>query len=189
MIGLVADAGPLELPLLLKPLADVWREKSANTAPRLLAALQRSPGFASLRQEDLTLLFDNAPPEVSTAAEPLLQRLRQEYASSLRQVLRTTFNLVGGDPARGKEIFFGKRALCSACHRAGPEPGQGIGPDLRRIGEVRSQRDLLEAILAPSSSFARGFESKSVVTNSGRVISGVIRQKTGRHDYPVDVTT
>ena len=37
------------------------------------------------------------------------QRLRQEYASSLRQVLRTTFNLVGGDPARGKEIFFGNR--------------------------------------------------------------------------------
>ena len=31
-------------------------------------------------------------------------------------------------------------------------------PDLTRIGQVRSERDLLEAILFPSASFARGYE-------------------------------
>jgi putative heme-binding domain-containing protein len=140
--------------------------------------LEKSPGFASLSEEQLTTLFDDAPLEARTAAEPLFRRLTEEYSTSVRQVLRTTFNLVGGDPVRGKEIFFGKRALCSACHRVGPEKGKEIGPDLRRIGEVRSHRDLLEAILAPSASFAREFEPKTIVTTSGRVISGVIHKET-----------
>ena len=56
--------------------------------------------------------------------------------------------------------------------------GKPIGPDLRGIGKVRNYRDLLEAILLPSASFARGFESKMVTTRSGRVYSGVIRGET-----------
>ncbi|MCH2124114.1 MAG: c-type cytochrome, partial [Pirellulaceae bacterium] len=178
VIDLVAQAGPLELPLLLQPLTGLWRTLSKTSSRRLLAALEKAPGFASLQETVLTNLFQEAPAEIRVAAQPLLQRLQEEYASSIREVLRTTFNLVGGDPSRGKEIFFGKRALCSACHRVGPQKGKEIGPDLRRIGEVRSPRDLLEAILAPSASLARGFEGQTVVTTSGRVISGVLHQET-----------
>ena len=178
VIALVAQAGPLELPLLLQPLGDAWQYDSDKTARQLVAALDKSPGFASLHEDQLAMLFASAPTETRNAAEPLFRRLKAEYATSLRQVLRTVFNQAGGDAARGKEIFFGKQALCSACHRAGPEKGKEIGPDLRRIGEVRSHRDLLEAILAPNASFARGFEPKTIVTNSGRVVSGVIRGET-----------
>jgi putative heme-binding domain-containing protein len=178
VIDLAAQAGPLELPLLLKPLAGVWQDDSGKAGRRLTLALEKSPGFASLNEEQLTALFDGAASEARIAAEPLFLRLKQEYSTSVRQVLRTTFNLVGGDAVRGKEIFFGKRALCSACHRVGPEQGKEMGPDLRGIGEVRSHRDLLEAILAPSASFARGFEPKTVVTTSGRVISGVIHKES-----------
>jgi putative membrane-bound dehydrogenase-like protein len=183
VIDLVAQAGPLELPLFLKPLSDVGRNSSGQAAQRLIAALERSPGFASLGEEQLTALFENAAPEVLAMSEPLVRRVKDEYATSIRQVLRTTFNLVGGRADHGKELFFGKRALCSACHRVGlervgAEEGKEIGPDLSRIGEVRSPRDLLEAILAPSSSLARGFESRIVTTTAGRVYSGVIRQET-----------
>jgi putative heme-binding domain-containing protein len=178
VIDLVARAGPLELPLLLQSLGDAWRHDSDETASHLIAALEASPGFASLSEDHLAKLFEEAPPEAIAAAEPLVRRLQAEYATSLRQVLRTVFNQFGGDAARGKEIFFGKRALCSACHRAGPEKGHEIGPDLRRIGEVRSHRDLLESILAPSASMARGFEPKTIVTKSGRIVSGVVRAET-----------
>ena len=160
VIILVPQAGPMELPLLLQPLANVWQHATADTGRQLIASLEKSPA------------------DVRSAAESLIQRLNAEYATSLRQVLRTVFNLVGGDPVRGKEIFYGKQALCSSCHRTGPEKENDIGPDLRRIGEVRSPRDLLEAILAPNASIARGYETKSIVTKAGKIYSGVIRSET-----------
>ncbi len=178
VIDLVSKAGPLELPLLLQPLAEVWQHATVETGQHLINALEKSPGFASLTEEQLAGLFEKSPAEVQSAADLLTKRLKAEYATSVRQVLRTVFNLVGGDPVRGKNIFYGKQALCSTCHRAGPEKDNNIGPDLRRIGEVRSPRDLLEAILAPSASIARGYEPKSILTKAGNVFSGVIRSET-----------
>jgi putative membrane-bound dehydrogenase-like protein len=178
VVDLAARAGPLELPLLISSLARVWKSGSAELADRLFLTLESAPGFDSLTEEQLKGLFEAAPITFQPKAQKLRERLGAVAATSLRTHLRTSFILVGGDPARGKEIFYSKRALCSACHRAGPEERIEIGPDLRRIGEVRSPRDLLEAILAPSASFARGFESRTVITQSGRVISGVIRDES-----------
>lgn len=56
--------------------------------------------------------------------------------------------------------------------------GGDIGPDLSRIGQIRSHRDLAEALLFPSATFARTFETYIVVTNDGKVTSGVISRET-----------
>jgi putative heme-binding domain-containing protein len=56
--------------------------------------------------------------------------------------------------------------------------GGRIGPDLSTAGARRNTRDLLEAILYPSSSLARGFESFSVVTSDGKVQTGLILAET-----------
>jgi len=178
VIQLTATAGPLELPLLFGSLSAVWKDGADGAGERLTAALKSSPGFASLTEEQLTQLFNDAPGESKKQLSLLTHQLRDEQARSIRTHLRTSFILAGGDVVRGRSLFYGKRTLCSACHRAGPDDKAEIGPDLRRIGAVRSPRDLLEAILLPSASFARGFEPKSVVLNSGRVISGVIRHET-----------
>jgi putative heme-binding domain-containing protein len=61
--------------------------------------------------------------------------------------------------------------------------GGKIGPDLTRIGQVRSERDLLEAIVFPSASFARGYEPVVVKTRSGEVHGGVLRS----NDLPDEV--
>lgn len=178
VIQLAATAGPLELPLLLGPLASLWTDGSEGAGERLGAALRSSPGFASLTEDQLTQLFNDAPDESKKQLSLLNRQLRDERAKSIRTHLRTSFILAGGDAVRGRSLFYSKRILCSACHRAGPNEKSEIGPDLRRIGAVRSPRDLLEAILVPSASFARGFEPKSVVLKSGRVISGVIRRES-----------
>ena len=85
--------------------------------------------------------------------------------------------LVDGDPGRGEAVFFGGQASCWFCHRVG-ERGGNIGPDLSLIGEARSPRDLLEAIVFPNASIARGFQTIVVVTRSGDVHAGVIRRET-----------
>ena len=62
------------------------------------------------------------------------------------------------------------------CHAIGYIGGK-IGPDLTRIGQVRTERDLLEAVLYPSASFARSYEPVMVVLKSGAVHTGVLKSE------------
>ena len=65
----------------------------------------------------------------------------------------------------------------AACHTAEKRGGR-IGPDLSSVGAVRSGGDLLEALLFPSSSFARGFEPYVVETRQGIVHQGILGRET-----------
>ena len=90
--------------------------------------------------------------------------------------------VAAGDAASGEDVFFSQRAACSACHRVGTR-GERIGPELTKIGEVRNRRDLLEAILFPSASLARGYESFHIVTGEGKVHSGLLSRETAASLY------
>src|SRR5690606_7948756 len=70
--------------------------------------------------------------------------------------------------------FFGK-GTCFTCHAVGKE-GSDFGPDLTNIGEIRSTHDLLEAIVFPSVSFAREYETYEIRT-SDKTFTGIIRQQ------------
>jgi putative heme-binding domain-containing protein len=63
--------------------------------------------------------------------------------------------------------------------------GQGakVGPDLSRIGSIRTGRDLLEAVVFPSATFARGFEPFRVRTKDGGVHDGLIARETADAIY------
>jgi len=56
-----------------------------------------------------------------------------------------------------------------------------MGPDLTRIGRVRTERDLLEAIAFPSASFVRGYEPMLLKTKNGEQSVGVILGETATH--------
>ena len=88
----------------------------------------------------------------------------------------------GGDAQRGRHIFFGKKAACAGCHTIATEGGK-VGPDLSTIGKIRTGRDLLEAVAFPSASFARGYRSYTILTEQGRVHTGVISRQTSDHIY------
>ena len=91
--------------------------------------------------------------------------------------------LAGGEIQRGRDLFFGnKKAICATCHAVQGQGGK-FGPDLTKIGAIRSPRDLLEAIVFPSASFARGYEPFTVATDEGQVISGIIARETADAIY------
>lgn len=81
--------------------------------------------------------------------------------------------LPAGDPQRGQAVFQSDKIACNKCHQVAGVGGQ-IGPDLTSIGKSRGRRDLLESILFPNATFARGFAPYVVLTDEGQIYSGII---------------
>jgi putative heme-binding domain-containing protein len=75
-----------------------------------------------------------------------------------------------GDPARGRALFV---AECLQCHRVGAEGG-ALGPDLTRIGLVRSREALVTSLREPSASVPAGFHTVELVSRGER-IEGVMK--------------
>jgi putative heme-binding domain-containing protein len=117
----------------------------------------------------------NFPSVVQAQGQELLARLNTDAAQEKQHLDEMLPLLTGGDIRRGQAIFNSQKAACSSCHAIG-YLGGNIGPDLTRIGQVRTERDLLEAIVYPSASFVRSYEPLVVVTKSGDDYNGVVRK-------------
>jgi len=74
-------------------------------------------------------------------------------------------------------VFHSEKAACFTCHAIGYRGGN-VGPDLTKVGQVRSERDLLEAIVYPSASLIRSYEPVVVATSDGKVANGLLRNET-----------
>ncbi len=76
-----------------------------------------------------------------------------------------------GDPRRGAVIFYRRGLACANCH----EPSQtalSLGPDLSKPGRAVASREIVEAILEPSKTILKGFESTSILTKDGKTLTG-----------------
>jgi putative membrane-bound dehydrogenase-like protein len=142
-----------------------WRPE----AERVKALLERA-GAAERSQTDLVLT------ELARAEE------RHAALWGRYQPL-----LSGGDPQRGRGVFFGP-AGCTACHQVAGAGGSG-GPDLTRIGLVRPGESILRSILFPHSTPApQGFEAWVFETRDGRSLVGML-EREGADDVELrDIT-
>jgi putative membrane-bound dehydrogenase-like protein len=171
---LLEKASPLEASWLLQAFAGSSDPQSGRA---LVAALKNASAIASLAPARVREAIAHYPADVQAAAEELLKAQTatdSDRAAALERFLTST---QPGEAKRGEEIFFGQRAACAACHRV-DERGEKIGPDLSKIGAIRNRRDLAEAILFPSASLARGYESFGVMTKDGQVHSGIMGRQT-----------
>ena len=121
--------------------------------------------------------FQGYPPQIGRAAEPLLKHLEVDAGKQRARLVELEGVLSGGKAARGRKVFFGNRAACSTCHAVQKEGGH-VGPDLSKIGGIRSGRDLLESIVFPSASIVRGYEPYVITTRDGRQHTGIIAGET-----------
>jgi putative membrane-bound dehydrogenase-like protein len=174
LAGAIAEAGALELPRLLPAFE---RGQTGPVGTALVAALDVAPGLRSLAPDAVRQALRSYPEEVRDRAGPLIARLESDRSRQETRLAELRPLLDRGDRDRGKEIFFGQKAACTTCHAIGPQGGH-VGPDLSKIGAIRSGRDLLEAIVFPSASFARGFEPYTIATDDGRVHAGIIARES-----------
>lgn len=170
----IPSVGPLELGQLL----DLFHQSpTAEVAESFIAALQQCPAAAALSQERVAECLEPFPSSISESKQALFDTLAAAQREKLQQIDRVVALLDEADIRRGQSVFNSAKASCKACHEMG-YLGGNVGPDLTRIGRIRTERDLLEAILFPSVSFVRSYEPVEVLTSHGKLISGLIRDET-----------
>jgi putative membrane-bound dehydrogenase-like protein len=167
----VKAAGPLEVERLLDACAQSTDEAVGSALISALKASQRG----SLRIAALRSRLAKFGPAVQKQTEELYAALNADEAqqkAKLEVLLGETHN---GDVRRGQAVFHSAKAACSSCHSVGYVGGK-LGPDLTKIGSIRTERDLLESIVFPSASFVRSYEPIVVTTKSGKQHNGLLRK-------------
>ena len=82
--------------------------------------------------------------------------------------------LKSADLSHGRLVF---KKTCSQCHTLYGEGGK-IGPDL--TGSNRKNLDyVLQNALDPSAAVGNAYQMTTIITTAGRVISGIVLEKTG----------
>jgi putative membrane-bound dehydrogenase-like protein len=163
--------GPMELDRLLDAFAKTNDERVGQ---KLLQSLQAPSARAGLRVESLKPRLAKYGPSIQKEAQKLYESLNADLGKQQARLEEMLTTLPAGDVRRGQVVFNNPKAACITCHSIGYVGGK-IGPDLTRIGSIRTERDLLEAIVFPNSSFVRGYEPVLVTLHSGKTVNGIIR--------------
>jgi putative heme-binding domain-containing protein len=170
--GILPAAGPVDLARLL-PAFEKSKDDAVGLA--LVKALQDPKVRPAVRLEQVKPILDKYGPKVQEAAKPLYAAFAADRAGETAKLEALVKEMPAGDIRRGQVVFQGAKAACATCHKIGYVGGT-IGPDLTKIGSLRTDRDLLESIVFPSASFVRSYEPVKVTTKDGRTVQGILKK-------------
>lgn len=162
-----------------KKLAEVVTQLLASTsgALALLETMQGSALVARTKQEAVWQGTKHADPQIRDLFEryvPEEQRVRR-LGSAIKPA---EILAIAGNADRGKNLFFNVAGVqCKNCHRV-RGVGTELGPELSAIGKKYNRTQLLESILEPSKAVDPKFVAYLVETTSGRVLTGLLVEKT-----------
>ncbi|MEO1615256.1 MAG: PVC-type heme-binding CxxCH protein [Planctomycetota bacterium] len=97
----------------------------------------------------------------------LEQELLEQPVSELAKIAMENGNL-----KRGKRLFYTSAASCFACHDP-PGNAPRLGPDLTQMKKQISPEDWVNSVLYPSKQIDKEFAQVNVLTDEGKVISGI----------------
>ncbi|GEM_PF-2497392 len=172
----VGEADALVLPTLLRSFLHTSNDAAGLS---LVIALGKTPAASSLSPDEAGRVLSHFSVGVRTAAKQMLEPLGVDLEKRQKHLEELAPLLEGGDPSRGRGVFFGKKAACSTCHNvSGSGPNGLMGPNLSQVGKVHNGPKLLESIIYPSAGSMPDFESFQVETTDGQNYSGVIIRQT-----------
>ena len=166
--------GPMEVDRLLDAFAQT---KDDKVGAMLVKSLQSPELRTVLREDAVKLRLAKFSAKVRKDAEPLLKTLNADTGKQQARLEDLLTKLPAGDVRRGMTVFNHAKSACMACHAIGYVGGK-TGPDLTRIGSIRTERDLLESIIFPSASFVRGYEPIVITTKNGLTHNGLVRKNS-----------
>jgi putative heme-binding domain-containing protein len=99
--------------------------------------------------------------------------LRREDPAALARDARRA-----GDVRRGALAFHQPALMCTRCHLVDGSGGPAtLGPDLTALGKSLSDAAIVEAILEPSKTIKKGYETVTLVTDDGRTTTGLLAEE------------
>lgn len=109
----------------------------------------------------------------------LLLPWAKPFTESAPATDRVIPEIAGGDWTRGRAVFQGNKAACSACHQV---RGQGgvVGPDLSNL-VYRDYESVLKDIVQPSAAINPDRIAYQVELKSGATAHGIILEETSDH--------
>jgi putative heme-binding domain-containing protein len=173
-LPVLVRTGPLEHAEFL----EVVREYTPAQGRRIAAALAASPQLGTLQPDRVRVGFGRWPRDVFAPMEKAFeaaQAANLAKASRLDELGRKA--ALEGRAAEGAKLFAAGKGACMACHQAGGV-GRAVGPDLSRIGGIRTERELVESILFPSNTLARDYETLLVTTAEGQSHLGLAKGRS-----------
>lgn len=175
VIALVPTLGPLEL----APVAGALSRGPADleVGERMLAAWRQAPARFGVAGSVVQGVFRRFPEPVVNAAAPLVSEVMNAAAAKDSRVIELEKLVERGDAARGRAAFAAGVGACIVCHRVGAEGGR-VGPDLSRIGGIRTRRDLVESIAFPSATLARGYETFRLERSGAEALVGLVPRES-----------
>ena len=172
LAGVCGGLGANELSLLLPALT----QAGGDVLVEALQQIAHSEQVPRLRRDLLEAAVAALPADAAPAGKALLEQATSAAAGQ-QSIQELASALPPGDAARGHAVFAGSKGACTTCHAMAYVGGR-IGPDLSRIGGIRTSHDLLEAIVRPSAAFVRSYEPVVVITEDGLAYQGILREET-----------
>jgi quinoprotein glucose dehydrogenase len=168
--------------------------KTAQVALGVLGSLGHEAALPVLSQAIERWKSGALPPELeldlreAVAKTPLSQALppRKSVIGSEDPLATHRASLVGGDAARGRQVFREHPTVqCLRCHQVAGDGGT-VGPKLDGIGGRQSREYLLESIVWPNRKIAPRFETVAVTLKDGTTVGGTIK---GEADGTLSIET
>lgn len=110
-------------------------------------------------------------------AVPYLQTLLGSTPKSEEErnkAMTALADVKGGNAENGKAVF---RRGCVACHKVYNE-GADFGPDMMKVGTRLTRFKLIESIIDPNAEIDPKYQSTSILTSDGQVITGLLVSET-----------
>ena len=122
----------------------------------------------------VTILLLPSRGQSQTLEAQLLAESTQTIAADARQ---------HGDATRGAIAFHLPHMACAKCHTTSQQSGaaqkNALGPNLTQFDKSPSDEEIVDAVLRPSKSIRKGFESITLITTDGISITGFAPKKQG----------
>lgn len=158
-------------PAARKMALQVLLARPAATTDLLSAIEQGVIPLADLSLDQKQALAEHPDGKIREQAKAIMQRGGGLPSPDRQKVLEALLPLAdkSGDAAAGKLVF---KKQCSKCHVHSGE-GTRIGPDLTGMA-VHPKRELLVHLIDPSRSVEGNFRVYTVITDEGRVLTGLL---------------
>ncbi|MBT1705588.1 HEAT repeat domain-containing protein [Chryseosolibacter indicus] len=125
--------------------------------------LDLSEAIDLTKSAELKTRFKQATSKASNSADSL----KVNYAGAL----------MGGNPERGRSIFFRHQtAQCMRCHSF-DDFGGNAGPRLNGVAARLTREQILEALVNPSARIAPGFGIVRLELKDGRSVNGILQEE------------